>query len=236
MTDWPRRLFLLPGMHGTAGLFRRFTDALPSSIQATPIAYPSDECLDYAELRAYVEDRLPRDEPYALLAESFSGPVGLDLAASAPPNLRVLVLAVTFASNPLPATLGAVGRLIGPWAFTMSSPRWLVRRLLLQPTSPDELLDEALADIRAAQPRVLATRLQSILARRTTPKDGDIQVPVLCLAASRDRVLGQRGVDSIRERVPHAEVVEIDGPHMLLQGRPADAAAAVTEFLDAEWH
>jgi pimeloyl-ACP methyl ester carboxylesterase len=94
-------LVLLPGLDGTGELFAPFVEAL-TGIDVRVIAYPADRAMTYAEHEAFVRDKLPRDEDYFLLAESFSGPIGISIAASTPPRLRGLILCCSFASNPLP--------------------------------------------------------------------------------------------------------------------------------------
>ncbi|WP_254671957.1 hypothetical protein [Janthinobacterium sp. MP5059B] len=96
-------LVLLPGMDGTARLFHRFDAALraQAAIDTQAIAYPAAP-LDYAALEAFVRERLPRDRPFVVLAESFSGPLGAALRAEPPPGMRALVLCSSFVRNPRP--------------------------------------------------------------------------------------------------------------------------------------
>src|SRR5436309_344825 len=95
-------LVLLPGMHGTGELFAEFTAALGSEHEAIAVSYPQDRPLDYAQLESIVRSRLPADRPFVILGESFSGPIAISIAASAPRGLRGIILCVSFAKNPLP--------------------------------------------------------------------------------------------------------------------------------------
>ncbi|MFA5258386.1 MAG: hypothetical protein WC360_09565, partial [Opitutales bacterium] len=76
-------LILLPGLDGTGRLFSDFVAALGPEADVVVVSYPTDQCLSYHELVAFVRPFLPRDRPYVILAESFSGPIGIALAASA---------------------------------------------------------------------------------------------------------------------------------------------------------
>ena len=49
----------------------------------------------------------------------------------------------------------------------------------------------------------------------------------------RDRVISRAATRRILPMLPEARLVEIDGPHLLLQTRPAECAAAVQEFMQA---
>ena len=88
-------------MDGTGYLFEPFIAALGSEFQIVRVAYPNADALGYSELEAIARAALPAG-PYVLLGESFSGPIAISLAASAPDQLKGLVLCCTFARNPRP--------------------------------------------------------------------------------------------------------------------------------------
>jgi pimeloyl-ACP methyl ester carboxylesterase len=85
------KLVLLPGMDGTGDLFAPFIEALGDDIKVDVVRYPHEGGQSYAEFTARVLPSLP-SEPYVLLAESFSGPIALAVAATAPQNLCGLIL------------------------------------------------------------------------------------------------------------------------------------------------
>src|SRR5690349_11358194 len=104
-------LVLLPGLDGTGELFSRFVASLRSH-DVQVVDYPRDRALGYAALEEFVRERLPREMDYFLLAESFSGPIAISIAASSPSHLKGLILCGSFAANPLPA-LGPLSTLFG---------------------------------------------------------------------------------------------------------------------------
>jgi hypothetical protein len=81
------KLVLLTGMDGTGDLFEPLIKALPG-IEIQVIRYPLDRSLSYPELLSLVTSSLSGSEPFALLAESFSTPIAIQLAAKRPPNLK----------------------------------------------------------------------------------------------------------------------------------------------------
>ena len=95
-------LVLLPGVDGTGDLFADFVLAMKDEVRAVIIGYPQKQAMGYEELEEYVKDRLPVNEPFVLLGESFPGPIAISIASSAPAGLIGLILCCTFASNPLP--------------------------------------------------------------------------------------------------------------------------------------
>jgi pimeloyl-ACP methyl ester carboxylesterase len=94
------RLLLLPGLDGTGALFDRFLTVLSKDIETRTIRYPDDSAMGYPELVGFVERQLSADKSY-LLAESFSGPIALEIAALQPARISGLILASTFSRSPL---------------------------------------------------------------------------------------------------------------------------------------
>ncbi len=96
-----KKLIILPGMDGTGRLLTPFVESLGRRIDAQLFDYPTDVIQSYDEIINSVESVLPHNgEDFALLAESFAGPVALSLAQKGIPGLRALILVVTFAATP----------------------------------------------------------------------------------------------------------------------------------------
>ena len=72
---------LLPGMDGTGELLDALASRLSLSRPVHIISYPLDKPLGYAELTGFAAARLPEGR-FAILGESFSGPVAIEIAAS----------------------------------------------------------------------------------------------------------------------------------------------------------
>jgi pimeloyl-ACP methyl ester carboxylesterase len=94
---------ILPGMDGTGIELTDFVAALAPELEAIVVTYPNDRPMDYAGHEAVARTSLPIDRPFVLLGESYSGPIAISIAASAPRGLIGLVLCCSFARNPHPA-------------------------------------------------------------------------------------------------------------------------------------
>src|SRR6185369_5547099 len=92
-------LVLLPGMDGTGEMFAPLLGQQMSGIEPTVVRYP-DRAATYAQHEAVVRCELPRDRPYVLLGESFSGPVAVAIAAEQPRGLVGIVLCASFLTSP----------------------------------------------------------------------------------------------------------------------------------------
>jgi pimeloyl-ACP methyl ester carboxylesterase len=226
----PLSLVLLPGLDGTGKLFTRFIQSLGSAVDARVIAYPTDEPLGYEALEARVRSVLPKDRPFVLLGESFSGPIAIRIAAAPPPGLAGVILCGTFAKNPFP--------LLG-WASSLaflvpmkSLPRW-VRAPLMWGSRSDVRVprraERAIADVDGA---VVRRRIAALLTVDATESLARIIVPALVIYAKQDRVVRFAATRWLLDNLPAAEAAPVDGPHLLLQAAPHECAAAVMAFLE----
>src|SRR5258705_1882619 len=93
-------LVLLPGLDGTGRLFNPLMEVLPPYLIPLVIPYPANKFLGYSKLLKYARGQIPTDKPFVLLAESFSGPVAVEFAATHPSNLEALILCASFVTNP----------------------------------------------------------------------------------------------------------------------------------------
>ncbi|MCC7646219.1 MULTISPECIES: alpha/beta fold hydrolase [unclassified Janthinobacterium] len=223
-------LVLLPGMDGTASLFHHFDAALRahSAIDTLAIAFPAAP-LDYAALEAFVRDRLPRDRPFVVLAESFSGPLGAALRADPPPGMRALVLCCSFVRNPRPM-LAPLRHLLGLVPFG-TMPGFALRQALLAPYATPQLQEELAAALAQVPPATLRQRLRAVLETNATRSFARGSLPVLYLRARHDRLVPPANAVQILRQAAGAQLVDIAAPHMLLQAAPEAAAGAVAAFI-----
>jgi pimeloyl-[acyl-carrier protein] methyl ester esterase len=81
-------IVLLPGMDGTGALLVDLAAALGTEFDVIVVSYPVDRALDYAALERIARSRLPSNGPHVLVAESFSGPIAISIAAAHCPGVR----------------------------------------------------------------------------------------------------------------------------------------------------
>jgi len=194
------------------------------------IGYPHDQPLGYAELESLVRRSLPETGAYVLLAESFSGPIAIRVAADPPRELAGLILCSTFAKNPFP-WLRSVRALAVRIPFK-TLPRWLRAPLLWGSGDPRRAPPRSERASAAVDAAVIRRRLHEVLTIDVTTCLDAVTVPTLVLTATRDRIVPRSAARLILQRTRQAEAAEIDGPHLLLQSRPAESAAAVLRFLE----
>lgn len=226
----PMTLVLLPGMDGTGRLFTPLTAALPRWIRPVVVPYPPDRPLDYGGHLEIVRRAIRDDEPCVLLGESFSGPLALMAAAEERPAVRGVILCASFIRSPMPAPLSRLSFLVTP--ATVNLVPWSIRRRMILGQDGSEAGRKLLDSIHGTvSRRVMATRARSILELDCSDALRDCTVPLLYIAASRDRIVTRASLDLIRRVRPDVVVAEIDGPHLILQESPVTAARIIGEFM-----
>jgi pimeloyl-ACP methyl ester carboxylesterase len=222
-------LVLLPGLDGTGKLFGEFVKAVASRLDSVIVAYPTDEPLGYEELEPLVTAALPKDRPFALLGESFSGPLSIRIAGKGPEGLVGLILCGTFAKNPYPGLGWA--RPLAAYLPVKSLPRWVRAPLMWGSLSPDRATSQMERAMSGVAAPVVRRRIAAILSVDETESLRGLRIPTLVLRATRDRVISKASTRRIMKILGHAELAEVDGPHLLLQTRAAECAAIVIDFM-----
>jgi len=226
-------LILLPGMDGSGDLFGGLTAALRAhapTLDLIIIRYPPRRPLSYDALEALVAPQLPADQDYVLLGESFSGPIAIALAATRPPGLVGLVLCCSFARPP-----AAWLRLFAPLLHLISTrrpPRSLMHFFLLGRDGDGTLRAALKRAIDPVAPQVMAARMAAVLSVDVRVQLARVQVPMLYLRATRDRLIPGRVAQQMQVVLPALQVADFATPHFLLQIAPREAAARIARFLD----
>jgi pimeloyl-ACP methyl ester carboxylesterase len=222
---------LLPGLDGTGVLFSPFIAVLPKALTPIIVSYPRELPLDYDGLEHYLVERVEAKEAFVILAESFSGPLALRLAAKSPPNLVAVILCATFVENLLPEMSSRVLPALFEKMLKLPFPKFLIRHLLMGKNASDEVIDTFREILKTVNFKVLATRIQSVFTVNDKQLLVNCPQPILYLCATKDRIVSRRSLEQIRELRPDIEVELIDSPHFLLQCRPRLASEAIQSFL-----
>jgi len=83
--------------------------------------------------------------------------------------------------------------------------------------------------------RVVVEGFEASLSDHVTPHAAAFTMPTLLIAAGRDQITPIADVRGLRERMPDAQLVELEGVgHLIHYERPAEAAEAIRAFLAAQ--
>jgi pimeloyl-[acyl-carrier protein] methyl ester esterase len=227
----PSLLLLLPGLDGTGEMFDYFLPQVPAGYEAKVVSYPRDRFVSLSGLAKIAAEAAPKDRPVVVVAESFSGPVALELARLGILDIRAFVFAASFALAPFPLLCGLARFLPLAAIVGFPRPRWYARLVATGFDAPDDLVTRMREVNRSVRPKVLSARIRALHGIDYTADLARLSVPCLYLASTRDRTVPRWNLRPFRERVRDLTVVDIDGPHLLLQTRPLPCARAIGEFL-----
>ena len=231
MSEQKPKLVLLPGLDGTGELFVDFVMALPDAFEVVVVRYPVDASLSYVQLAKLVGAAIPVSEPYVLLAESFSTPLAIQVAATNPANLKGLILCAGFASSPVTGWLRFIYLKLAPMAFWFAIPDFVIRLLLTGTDAPASLLAAVRAAISVVKPMVMSTRVSEVLSCDKRAELERITAPILYIQGKQDRLVRVRCLTEIMKIRLQTVVMPVEGPHLLLQREPRQTAEIVANLI-----
>lgn len=224
-----RNVVLLPGLDGTAALFEPFVAEAPSWAVPIPVALPNAQLGSYDAIADGLAHHFADLSKFMLVAESFSGPLAIKIATRYAERCTALILCASFVTSPVPVWAHRF-----PWAalFSIRLPTWAIRRYLLEPGSSSALISAVKHAIGSTSPLVLRSRIQLLANLDSSTDLAKLQTPVAYLRATRDRLVSPSTVKVVLDNREDIAVAEIDGPHLLLQTRPARCWAAIERLVD----
>jgi pimeloyl-[acyl-carrier protein] methyl ester esterase len=225
-------IHLLPGMDGTGELFAPLLRELEPMFRCIVHRYNPMVAHDYEELFGQLRTDIAGSGPHILVAESFSGPLAIRLAADLGVDTVGVVLCASFAKSPHPVAL-ALARPLLRTTFIERAPQWPVVQALLSGRRHkvvEPLLRRALGGVTA---EVLAQRSRAIAAVDVTADLRRISVPFLYLRATNDWVVPARCAELVRRHLPGVVIEEVKGPHLVLQVEPVLAAGVIRNFVES---
>jgi pimeloyl-ACP methyl ester carboxylesterase len=194
------------------------------------LRYPADRFLSYEQLMALTQSVLPASEPFVLVAESFSTPLAMQLAATNPANLKGIVLCAGFATSPLQGGLRRFCLFFSPVLFSAGLPESAARYWLTGSSASPALLASVRGAISSIRPAVLSARLRAVLGCDAQAALSQVAVPILYLQAKQDRLVNESCLEEIRRIKPQIAAVAIDGPHLLSENRNALLTSSRNSF------
>lgn len=224
MKDNNKTIVLLPGLNGTQNLFKPLVDKAPSNFNIITIAFPSQEHYSYQQLIQYVLEKISHlDGEFALLGESFSGPLALFVAQTKPKNLMGIILVATFITAP---TI-QVARFL-PWSFGFQLLKFASS--VFCRNQPASVIGMVFSELQTLEPKILAERVQSIFTVDAKAALRDRSAPIVYFRGKKDFVVPKKNINQILSIKRDVKVVEFNTDHFLLQSAPAEAWDAISSF------
>jgi len=211
-------------MDGTGILFKPLLEKLPSDIEAEVISYPVDEKLSYEQLTEYVIKKLPAQDDYLLVAESFSGTIAFSIAQNPPSHLKSVIFVASFLHSPR-RFLNAIKWLPITIFFYLPIPNFIIKGVLFGKEVKDEVTLLFKESLRKASKRVLAFRLREIANLSLSSKTVGIHCSYI--QATNDKLVPSENLKVFKEIIKDINVIPVAGPHFILQANPVACAEVI---------
>lgn len=219
---------LLPGLDGTGDQFAPLIQALGSEVPHVVVRYP-DFPADYETHTTVAASYIPQEGRYIILGESFSGPIAISLAARDLPGLLGCILCASFVVTPsrlLALALPFLG-LVAPQQVPSAISDFLVMGRFATPH-----LRRMQSDARGSvSPATLVARLKAVAGVDVSETLRGVSLPMLYLRGTEDRLIPRRAAAQFLRLAQYGRVVDLEGPHFLLQARPEASAAEIRRFI-----
>jgi pimeloyl-[acyl-carrier protein] methyl ester esterase len=217
-------LVLIPGLDGTGEFFQPFLEVYGRD-HAHVIPLPQSGPQDYATLTEYVLQRLPTDRDYVLLAESFGGPIGANLALRSLPRLKGIIFVATFLSPP-PRWATMLGLVLPLEAVTPTRAGGMILRYLFaEPQAPAQTVHWIQSVVASVPATTIKARIATLWNLRW--QGGRTDIPALYVCATQDRLIPARKFAEFSEHFTDIKVFKIEGPHLILSARAKDCVAVI---------
>jgi pimeloyl-[acyl-carrier protein] methyl ester esterase len=231
--DWPEEMELvfLPGLDGTGLTYGPLGEAMPENTRVTVVTYPAGQKLSCRELVRCAYEQLPRNKPLVLLAESFSGPITISLAASFPSHIKGIIFCATFMKLTRPFLLVPTKYI--PFVFLLRKPipDSLLYFLCGGKPFSDRLIPLFRQLEKLVKPEIMAHRIRMLNDIDATTDARTLHLPCFYIQASQDRIVPARCVVPFKKYLSGLIVKSVDGPHGILQAQPEKCAEIIMEFV-----
>jgi len=217
---------MLPGLDGTGLLFKPLIDLLPAHLKPIVVNFPIDKKLGYEDLLPLVIKALPKNEPFVLLGESFSGPLSILVAATQPQGLIGIILCASFITCPQHLVPKWSEKLVYETPFRVSS--MIVKAISFFGWYYSDEFKRALSLVK---PEVFAHRVKEVIKVNVVAELEKCRLPILYLQGKNDFLVPSSNFDKIKKLKPDVKCAQLETSHMVLQTKPNEAVSLINNFI-----
>jgi pimeloyl-ACP methyl ester carboxylesterase len=226
-----KHLVLLPGLDGSGLLFQPFLEQCLEKDQYTVIAYPNDYHIPYAELADYVASNLPKNKDIVLLGESYSGPVAIQLANKNELNISSLILVATFSFYPI-----SILKFISLWLpykylLHLPVPDFLLKFMCFDENVDSVTMGLLKTSLTLTPPTIMAMRMSEGIHIDVRKELKLLTIPCTYIKAKHDKLVSIKASQEIKKINDAVKIIEIDGPHFILQTRITECCAVIKKII-----
>lgn len=234
--DVSRTVVCLPGLGASGRSFaplRALSDKYRFLFWTPPLKTPEGKIPLEFNLCA-LRDAKALPDTFALVGSSYGSLVALSFALWHPDRVKALVLISPVASTNKIRNGALLAqqamRVPLPFAYVFAPA---VARVLGGRELPKDAAAELIREARRIAPHEMSRRLKDILSAELMPRLHELQMPVLVIHGTRDRVVPTESAKDVAQAIAHAELQLIEGAgHLPYMSHPEEFNAALDRFLN----
>lgn len=225
------KIIILPGLDGTGLMLSDFEHSLNKYHDAEIIIYPHDRKSSYDELTEIIIPKLPTHEDYIVIAESYAGPLSILIAQQKLPHLSAIIFAASFANRPnfVPKPMSSLAKII---SFSSPLIQKISRPMLFGKWGKSSLYKAMQNALNKVSHDVLLQRIYDLMHVNELPVLKNLTLPMLYIKPTSDRLVTKQASKAMKKANPSIDMIEIDGPHFILQCQPKKCAKIVKNFIE----
>ncbi|MGZ5381105.1 MAG: alpha/beta fold hydrolase [Thermoanaerobaculia bacterium] len=204
-------------------MFSSFVALAPAWASCRPLALPTLGGQSFDEIADAILQELRPLEGFVLLGESYSGPIAARLSARLGQKVALLVLCNPVVEMSVRVPEGLLASIVSS-AWT---PAWCAAMALSG--GDGSIARAALGEDRGLPKGILALRLSAVFSATEEALASHLSPPLLSIPETNDHLVSLSRSRAFFSRVPHGTVAEIEGPHLIVQTRPVEVWAAISE-------
>ncbi len=221
------KLVLIPGMDGTGLLFSKLIEQL-NNFDILVLPLPSDSDQNYSALTEYINVRLPKED-YIIVAESFSGPIGMSLASKDNIYFKGLICVATFISPPRQFLPKILSKLPLKCMLNLPFTSPMLKFFILGRSAKQEDVVNFREVVKGVPEGILHRRIESVVGFDL--KFNKVSKPVLYIQAGSDRLVPVGCAQEFSRYCLNFTLEVVDGPHFILQSKPGECAKVIESWL-----
>jgi len=204
---------------------------IPPEVDTVIIEYPRDKILSKNDLVDVVYNQIPKDRPIVILAESFAGPLVINLLKHQKFDLKGIIFCATFARCPRKIILNLTKILPLSYLLRLPIPNLLLKYFCVGVDASKELILLVKQAIRVVKPEVLAERLRSLASIDESESIRELaNIPCSFIQALGDKLVPKHCLGDFKNSIPNLKVVGISGSHFILQAKPKECWKVIEEI------
>jgi pimeloyl-[acyl-carrier protein] methyl ester esterase len=175
--------------------------------------------------------QLPNSDPVSLVAESFSGPIAISLLANKKLQFKASILSATFCKSPRPF-LTQISQYVPEGLFASNFASKAFTDLFVTGRGANSDVRHKARDLlNQVSPNQFQSRMGLVNEVDVTDELKEIDVPLLYIQATKDRIVLADSGTEIKKHAKKMEIVKVGGSHMILQTQPETCAELIVNHV-----